>query len=167
MKTKQIFEAAINKWNAIAQTNDGFGNKFKIEEVELDNGWAIKISNSDYVQGFTYKGEQSKDAIKQYAYEMLLEQCVFDLLLQNGRKKLPSSLHAVVFFERGVKSLDIPYDSTKSVEELVYYFREETRIMAKCKYPIVFHIQKVFIGDKTTYETIYLNSEVWSTLAKG
>lgn len=81
MKSEKIFESVINKWKAIVETNEGLpkNSLIKCEETELDDGISIKIWNCNQTHVFTYRGYQNKGAIREYAYDMLLEQCIFDL----------------------------------------------------------------------------------------
>ena len=90
--------------------------------------------------------------------------------------RIPKSIVAVVFFERGSQGFEEPFDAHKSVEEWIEYFKKETKRMNKSDYPIVFYIQKTFQdkdgfdlvdkkGDRIT-QTIYLNKDILSNLAR-
>jgi hypothetical protein len=89
----------------------------------------------------------------------------------------PKNIISVVFWERGSQGFEEPFDSHKTVDEWVEYFKNETKKMNNAHYPVVFYIQKTFKradGSDVTddkgeriKENIYVNKDIIAKLAHG
>lgn len=85
MRSKALLHSAINKWNAIVQTNPGHTDRDVVRIIEESGTdgkmFSVKVTvkNGYMLHCSEYRGEQSLDAMKEHVYNLLVEDLIFIL----------------------------------------------------------------------------------------